>query len=87
MKQKKMQQRMTLCGWWTAESIKNDGQNADKKIKCPVKIPGSILSAATECGIVKDPYDRMNEYEAREFLDQDVLFSRTFNMEKQDGFV
>ena len=87
MKQKKMQQRMTLCGWWTAESIKNDGQNADKKIKCPVKIPGSILSAATECGIVKDPYDRMNEYEAREFLDQDVLFSRTFHMEKQDGFV
>ena len=74
----KQQYRVSLCGDWNLES-------ADQTLKCPVKIPGSVLSAVTEQGILDDPYDRMNEYQTREYLDQDFLFSRTFRIEKQDG--
>lgn len=74
----KQQYHVSLCGDWNLES-------ADQTLKCPVKIPGSVLSAVTEQGILDDPYDRMNEYQTREYLDQDFLFSRTFRIEKQDG--
>ena len=55
----KQQYRVSLCGDWNLES-------ADQTLKCPVKIPGSVLSAVTEQGILDDPYDRMNEYQTRE---------------------
>lgn len=78
-KQGKTQRRITLCGQWMLESV-------DKKIKCPVEIPGSVLSAVTACDILKNPYDRMNEYEARAFLDQDFVFYRTFEIVKGEEF-
>lgn len=74
----KQQCRVMLNGEWNLES-------ADQKITCPVTIPGSVLSAVTRQGILDDPYDRMNEYQTREFLDQDFVFFRTFRIEKQGG--
>ncbi len=78
MNNNQKQQIIPLCGDWTLES-------ADQTLNCPVKIPGSVLSAVTEQGILDDPYDRMNEYQTREYLDQDFVFFRTFQLEKQDG--
>lgn len=78
MNQKKEQYRKTLCGSWKLES-------ADKKTECIVTIPGSVLSGMTEQGILTNPYNRMNEYPTRDFLDQDFIFSRTFELEKQVG--
>lgn len=78
MDQSKQQSCNMLCGNWTLES-------ADQKIKCPANIPGSVLSAVIQQGILEDPYDRINEYQTREFLDQDFIFYRTFRLDKQEG--
>lgn len=74
----RQQYNITLDGEWKLES-------ADGKVVCPVQIPGSVLSAAVKQGILNDPYYRMNEYPAREFLRQDFVFSRTFSFQKQAG--
>ncbi len=73
------QQYASLNGEWTLK----DGNG----LECPVDIPGSVLSAAVQHGILEDPYYRMNEYPTREFLRQDFEFCRTFSLEKRQGYV
>lgn len=80
MDHKKEQQRIMLHGEWKLES-------SDGKTVCSAKIPGSVLEAVTREGILEDPYYRMNEYTAREFLRQDFIFTKIFDAEKQQGFV
>lgn len=75
----KEQQLITLDGEWRLAS-------ADNSIECPVQVPGSVLAAATEQGMLDDPYYRMNEYPAREFLRQDFIFSRSFVFERREGY-
>lgn len=73
------QQCIMLNGDWEMKS-------ADGKIMCAAKIPGSVLSAAIDQGALADPYWRTNEYAARDFLRQDFIFTKTFCVEKKDGF-
>ncbi len=68
-----------LNGSWNIKS-------ADGKTGCPANIPGSVLSAAVENGILENPYYRMNEYVARDFLSQDFIFCKTFSLHKQEKY-
>lgn len=72
-------QIIMLNGNWNMEI-------AGRKTMCPVNIPGSVLSAAIENGIIENPYYRMNEYAARDFLLQDFIFYKTFLLDKQNGY-
>lgn len=76
----KEQQCVILNGNWQVKS-------GDGKISCPVQVPGSVLSALTEQKIIENPYYRRNEYSTRELLRQDFIFSRTFLLEKQEGYI
>ena len=75
----KKQQCIMLNGSWHIKSV-------DGKISCPAKVPGSVLSAMTEQGILENPFYRKNEYPTREFLRQDFIFSKTFSCKKQEGY-
>lgn len=72
-------QTIILNGNWQMKSTNG-------KTVCTVNIPGSVLSAATENGILENPYYRMNEYKTRDFLLQDFIFYRTFYLDKQEGY-
>ena len=52
-----------------------------------MEIPGSVLSGLTEHGLLEDPFYRMNEYPTRELLKNDFIFSREFELKKEDGRV
>lgn len=62
-------------------------KKADETLLCPVEIPGSVLSGLTEHGLLEDPFYRMNEYPARELLKNDFIFSREFELKKEEGRV
>ena len=66
--------RTDLCGKWTVE-----GESFGK---LQTEIPGSVLSALIENGIVQDPYFSDNELKVREYLKGDCVFRRTFRIEK-----
>lgn len=53
--------------------------------KCPATIPGSVLSALLDNGLIEDPFYRDNEYKTKELLYKNYEFSRTFRMEKTSG--
>lgn len=48
----------------------------------PVTVPGSVLSALLDAGKIENPYDRENEYEARELLAKDYSFETEFCVDK-----
>lgn len=62
-------------------------KKADETLLCPVEIPGSVLSGLTEHGLLEDPFYRMNEYPTRELLKNDFIFSREFELKKEEGRV
>ena len=44
----------------------------------PVRVPGSVLSGLLDAGAIGNPYERMNEYAARELFRNDYIFERSF---------
>lgn len=72
-------QVIMLNGSWNIKS-------ACGKTRCPANIPGSVLSAAVENGILENPYYRMNEYVARDFLSQDFIFYKIFSLHKHERY-
>ena len=44
----------------------------------PVTVPGSVLSALLDAGVIPDPYYGRNEYLVLPCLDRDYCFERTF---------
>lgn len=62
-------------------------KKADETLLCPVEIPGSVLSGLTEHSLLEDPFYRMNEYPTRELLKNDFIFSREFELKKEEGRV
>lgn len=50
----------------------------------PFSIPGSVMSAYHEAGVIEDPYDRMNEYAVRKFLKQDFEIKGTFTVSREE---
>lgn len=77
---KNNKQIITLNGRWQIKST-------DEGTGFTVDIPGSALGAAVKNGILENPYYRMNEYVAQDFLSQDFIFYRTFFIEKQEGYI
>ena len=43
-----------------------------------VRVPGSVLSGLLDAGVIENPYERMNEYAARELFRNDYIFERSF---------
>ncbi len=68
--------RQYLNGSW---QVKECGQAQSVE----AHVPGSVLSAFLEKGMIKDPYDRMNEYETREMFWKDYQFEREFEVKKE----
>jgi len=64
--------RRTLEGNWTLYEC----SRADKRY--PVTVPGSVLSALLDAGVIPDPYYGRNEYLVLPYLDKDYCLERTF---------
>ena len=64
--------RRTLEGVWTLYEY----NSADRRY--PVTVPGSVLSALLDAGVIPDPYYGRNEYLVLPCLDKDYCFERAF---------
>lgn len=58
-------------------------QTEGEKEQWKAKVPGSVLSCLLSNHIIEDPYDRMNEYSARELFWKDYRFTRTFQVTEE----
>ena len=71
-------QKQSLNGVWTMHPVCTPDsaymQTYQLADSYPVKVPGSVLSALLDAGAIPDPYDRENEYSARELFWQDYSF-------------
>lgn len=63
--------RLDLGGKW---KMKQTGSST----WMAAEVPGTVLSSLLKNGCIADPYDRMNEYEAREWLEKDYCFETEF---------
>lgn len=51
--------------------------------KVPVAVPGSVLAGLMDAGKIPDPFDRENEYAARDLFRKDYEFSKTFSVTEE----
>lgn len=57
--------------------------NSPKLTDLPVSVPGSVLTALLENGVIEDPFYKTNEETARAWLYDDYIFSRMFSLTPQ----
>ena len=80
-------QKQSLNGVWTMHPVCTPDsaymQTYQLADSYPVKVPGSVLSALLDAGAIPDPYDRENEYSARELFWQDYSFDREFEVSQE----
>lgn len=57
--------------------------NSDKYKDIPVNVPGSVLGALLQNGLIEDPFYRDNEGKVREVLKEDYTFTKTFAFPKE----
>ena len=69
-----MNQTLSLNGNWELSDAQS-GENFGE-----VKVPGTVLNSLYEKGRIPDPYYRCNEYEVREVMTKDFLYSREFTV-------
>ncbi|MBQ8987500.1 MAG: glycoside hydrolase family 2 protein [Lachnospiraceae bacterium] len=67
--------RKTLTGDWTLYEV-----NCPQTVY-PVTIPGSVLSAFLDAGVIPDHYSCRNEYRVLPLLNKDYCVERTFEVE------
>lgn len=65
--------KMNLNGNWEL-------RNGTDEVPCPVKVPGTVISALYAAGKIPHPYVRENEYLVRELFWQDYIFVRQFEI-------
>lgn len=63
--------RLMLNGIWKMNS-------REEETTYDAVIPGSVLSALLDAEAIPDPYDKMNEYAARDLFWKDYIFQRDF---------
>ena len=56
--------------------------NSEKYTDIEVTVPGSVLGALLNAGLVEDPFYRDNEGKVREVLYDDYTFTRNFSFPK-----
>lgn len=67
--------KQSLNGKWKIE-------NLETGISCMGEVPGSVIAALVEQGIVEEPYYRANEYKVREQMRNRYKFSKIFEVEE-----
>jgi beta-mannosidase len=67
--------RKTLTGGWILYEVTRP------QTVYPVTVPGSVLSAFLDAGVIPDPYYGRNEYRVLPFLEKDYCMERTFEVE------
>ena len=87
-----MQERINLNGIW--KMCRKDGAplGLGEKLKenvteCKVTVPGSVVSGLLDNGLIQDPYFADNEYEVRDMLKDDFVFTRKVNIDKKQGVI
>ena len=68
-----MVETFSLCGPWTLEEAL--GQR-----EIPAQVPGSVLHDLLENGLIPDPFQGENEYDARDLFDRDYAYTRSFQL-------
>jgi len=71
--------KTSLNGEWTLDLISENGALADGMPGVKVNIPGSVYSALLDAKLMDDPYWRANELDALKTMDNDFIFTRTFD--------
>ena len=46
----------------------------------PAQVPGSVLHDLLENGLIPDPFQGENEYDARDLFDRDYAYTRSFQL-------
>ncbi|MEF2072726.1 beta-mannosidase [Consotaella aegiceratis] len=64
---------LDLLGDWTLA-------DADGEFRVPMQLPGDVHSALLEAGVLPDPFQGRNEYDARWVSERDWTLSRTFTL-------
>lgn len=70
-----MNTTQSLNGKWSLFRLEDDGSCSDLG---EISIPGTVLGALLEKGLIADPYWRCEEYAAREIMAFDYRMERTF---------
>lgn len=70
--------KLSLDGAW---DLKITGNAPFGGETLAAKIPGSVYSALLECNKMEDPYWRDNELKALEIMDNDFVFTKSFDLD------
>ena len=70
--------KQSLNGEWMLEI---PGCAATAGLAIPASVPGSVYSALLDNGKMDDPFWRANELDALKIMEQDFIFTRTFDVE------
>ncbi|MCL2081612.1 MAG: glycoside hydrolase family 2 protein [Oscillospiraceae bacterium] len=68
-----------LNGEWTLDLISETGAPAAGMTGIKAAVPGSVYSALLDAKLIEDPFWRDNELDALKLMDNDFIFTRTFD--------
>jgi len=74
--------QQTLNGSWTLEIL---GDSPFKGAELQATVPGSVYSTLLNAGKMPDPFWRDNELDALKLMDNDFIFTRTFDIEENEA--